>query len=177
MAAFGEMNHYFKVKTMSELLAPRGSNIYNAGIKDGDKGYIRYAHPSSKYPNLMIVNPVYDDDGNSILPGYYELVLSDDRTMLVLTQSDQIIATIPVFKLEEDRSQEQVAQPMDAKSQRIADKEQAKELKKRKKMVQDGKIPSIEPEIYMNATIEHDDDGYYLIKYERDKVRAWGAIK
>jgi len=178
MAVFGEANPYFKFKTPSQLLPPRGANIYNAGIKDGDKGYIRYAHPSSKSPNLMIVNPVYDDDDNVILPGYYELVLSEDRTMLILAQSDKIVATIPVFKVEEDRSQEQMAQPMDNKSQRKADREKKKEDKKREKMVKQGKVPEATPEIYMNATIQHDEEGgYYLIKYERDKIRAWGAIK
>jgi len=166
------------VKTVSELLAPRGPNTYNAGIRDCDKGYIRYAHASSKFPNLMVVNPIYDNDGNVILPGYYELVLSEDRTMLLLVQSDQIVATFPVFKLEEDRNKEQVAQPMDKKSERAFDKAQAKQSAKRKKMIKEGKIPDSPPEIYMNATIQHDEEGgYFLIKYERDKIRAWGAIK
>lgn len=176
MVSFGEMNP--TIKRMDQMLPPRGRNTYSAGIKDSDKGNVRYAHPSTTQPNLMIVNAVYDDDGNVILPGYYELALSADRTILVLTQSQNIVATIPVFKLEEDRSQEELAQPMDNKSQRKFDRAKAKDLKKRKKMVKDGKIPSIEPEIYTNATIQYDEEGsYYLIKYERDKIRAWGAIK
>lgn len=175
MVAFGEINP--TVKKIDQLLPPRGANTYNAGIRDGDKGYVRYAHPSSKHPNLMLVNAIYDDDGNVILPGYYELVLSADRTMMTLVQSGQEVAVVPVFKLEEDKSQEQLAQPMDNKSQREFDRKKKKELKKRTKLFKEGKIPSIEPEIYMNATIQHEDEGYYLIKYERDKIRAWGAIK
>jgi len=175
MVAFGEINP--TVKKIDQLLPPRGANTYNAGIRDGDKGYVRYAHPSSNYPNLMVVNAIYDDDGNAILPGYYELVLSADRTMLTLVQSGQEIAVIPVFKLEEDRSKESLAQPMDNKSQRKFDKAKKKDLKKRTKLFKEGKIPSVEPEIYMNASIQHDDEGYYLIKYARDKIRAWGAIK
>ena len=178
MAVWGEISPYFKVKTVSELLPKRGANIYHGGYLDSDKGHVRYANPSSKFPNMMVVNAIYDDNGNVILPGYYELVLSIDRTMLVLMQAGKEVAIVPVFKLEEDKSQEQLAQPMDSKSQRKFDREKKKDLKKRTKMFNEGKIPSIEPEIYMNATIQHDEEGgYYLIKYERDKIRAWGAIK
>ena len=176
MVAFGEMNP--TVKKIDQLLPPRGANTYNAGIRDGDKGYVRYAHPSSKYPNLMVVNAIYDDDDNVIMPGYYELVLSADRTMMTLVQSGKEVAVVPVFKLEEDLNQEQMAQPMDNKSQRIADRKQKKADKKRKKLIKQGKIPDTPPEVYMNAAIQHDEEGgYYLIKYERDKIRAWGAIK
>ncbi len=166
-----------KYKTMDKLLPPRGANIYNAGIKDNDKGYIKYAPPSSKHPNLLVANPIYDDDGNVIAPGYYELILSEDRTMLLMVQRGEIIAKMPVFRLEEDRNQEAVAQPMDNKSQKKHDKEEKKKAKLMKKAIAQGQIAS-EPEIYMNATIQHDEEGgYFLIKYERDKIRAWGAIK
>ena len=173
MAIFGEINP--QVKKLDQLLAPRGPSTYSAGVKDGEKGIVRYAHPSSNHPNLMIVSPIYDDDGNAIMPGYYELILSEDRQILILAQSQNIIAKIPVFKVEEDRNQEQVAQPMDYKTQKKFDIAQKK---KEKKSVKEGKTPNTEPEIYMNATIQYDNEGdYYLIKYERGKIRAWGAVK
>lgn len=166
-----------KFKTVDKLLPPRGANIYNAGIKDNDKGYIQYAPPSSKHPNLLVANPIYDDDRNAILPGYYELILSEDRTMLLMVQGGQIIAKMPVFKLEEDKTQEPLPQPRDAKSQKKFDKEQKKKETAIKKAIAKGEILS-EPEVYMNATIRHDEaGGYYLIKYERGRIRAWGAIK
>ena len=35
-----------------------------------------------------------------------------------------------------------------------------------------------EPKINMSAEIFYERDGdYYLIKYERDKIRAWGVVK
>lgn len=166
-----------KFKTWDKLIPSRGSNIYHAGIKDNDKGYIKYAPPSSTNPTLLVVTPIYDDDDNVIMPGYYELVLSEDRTMLLMVQNGEITAKMPVFRVEEDRTQEQVAQPMDNKSQKQQDKEQKKKEKTMKKAIAQGQIAS-EPEIYTNATIQHDVDGnYYLIKYERGKIRAWGAIK
>ncbi|MFA7659027.1 MAG: hypothetical protein WCY19_06315 [Candidatus Gastranaerophilaceae bacterium] len=167
-----------QVKTLNELLPSRGPSTYSAGIQDKDKGYAKYGPKSSTNPNLLIVNPIYDDDRNVIMPGFYELILSADRTMLILEQSGQVVATFPVFKIEEDKSQEQVSQPMDNKSQKKFDKNQKKQVKKNKKLVKQGKIPDGEPEIYTNATVQYDDKGdYYLIKYERGKIRAWGAIK
>lgn len=166
------------IKTIDELCPPRGESTYPAGIMDYDKGYIKYAPKSSTQPTLAIVNPIGDNDGNIILPGYYELVLSYDRTMLILSQSEKIIAQIPVFKVEEDLTQEELAQPNSNKAQRKFDKEKKKEEKKNKKLLRERKISSLEPEVYNKATIEYRPDGnYYLLMYERGKLRAWGAIK
>lgn len=167
-----------QVPTVTDLLPPRGSSIYPSGTHSDDSAILRYAPKSSNHPNLIIINPIYDDDRNVIMPGYYELVLSGDRQMLSLVQADKVIAAFPVFKIEEDKTQEQVLQPMDNKSQRKFNKEQKKKEKENKKLIKQGKIPNEDPEIYMNATIQYDEKGdYYLIKYERGRIRAWGAIK
>lgn len=167
-----------KMKSVDQLLPRRGPNIYNAGIKDYDKGHVKYGAPSSSQPTLIITDPIYDEDGNGILPGYYELSLSIDRKNLLLTQRQEIAAIIPVFKVEEDKSKIDITQqPMDDKSQKKADKEQKKKDKETKKMISEGRVPD-EPEVYNRADIEYKSDGnYYLIKYERGMVRAWGAIK
>lgn len=166
-----------QVKTISELLPKRGAEVYSAGINDSDKASSRYGPKSSDQPNLIIINPIYDSDGNVIMPGYYELILSTDRQILILAQSQKITATFPVFKLEEDKSKTQTAQPMDKKSLRKLQKEQKKQADKNKKLIKEGKIPE-EPEIYSNASIEYDIEGdYYLVKYERGNIRAWGALK
>lgn len=172
---FGEINPVIRMQ--SQFFPPRGVNVYHSGLKDGDRAIDRFGPPSTKHPNLTIVNPVSDNDGNIIMPGYYELILSSDRTMLSLAQGLNIIATIPVFKLEEDKTQEEPPPPKDYWALRKYNKEQAKKEKKIKKLIKAGKM-SGEPEIYINATIEHVVDGnYYLVKYERGKIRAWGAIK
>lgn len=172
---FGEINPVIKMQ--DRLLPSRGPNVYHSGLKDGDRAIDRFGPPSTKHPNLTIVNPLSDDDGNIIMPGFYELILSSDRTMLNLVQGSNIIATIPVFKIEEDKTQEEAPPPMDYWAQKKYNKEQAKKEKKIKQMKRNGKILD-EPQEYTNATIEHVLDGnYYLVKYERGKIRAWGAIK
>lgn len=167
-----------QVPTLERLMPQRGEYTYSSGLDEKDKGYEKFAYPSSKSPNLIIVNPIYDGDDNVIMPGYYELTLSSDRQMLSLVQAGKTIATFPVFKIEEDKSKEQTIQPMDNKSQKEFNKKEKKKEKERAKLIRQGKIPDEEPEIYMNATIEYQEDGnYYLIKYERANIKAWGAIK
>lgn len=176
MAAFGAISP--QAYMMQRILPPRGPAIYRSGIKEGEKGHEIYAQPSSTNPTLIISSPLYDNDRNVIMPGYYELALSGDRTMLHLTQRGQDVAIIPVFKIEEDKSQEAEPQPMTNKEQRKADKEHNKKEKQRKKQIRNGEIPDSEPQIYTNATIQYDEKGdYYLIKYERGRIRAWGAIR
>lgn len=168
---------YEKIKTLDQLLPARGPNIYTSGLRDNEKGFVKYGPASSSQPTLIITDPIYDDDGNGILPGYYELMLSSDRQNLLLTQRQTIIAIIPVFKIEEDKSQEQSTQPMDYWSQRKYDKEEKKKQKKKEKLIRLGKMTD-EPEIYNKANIQYDVNGsYYLIEYERGAIRAWGTLK
>lgn len=168
----GEVPQGFK--TLWELL-PAAPYTYPSGVKDNDKGFIRYAYKSSDYPNLIIVDPITDSDGNTIMPGYYQLVLAFDRKTLVLLQTGNLIATFPVFKYEEDPNMGK--QVMDAKALKAEKKAQNKKAKQDKKRAHKCLDP-IEKPIYMKASIQYDvSGGYYLVKYERQGIKAWGAIK
>ena len=62
-----------------------------------------------------------------------------------------------------------------------AKKQLKKEAKARedinKKRAVTGQPPDVE-KVFMDASIEYNPNGdYYLIKYERGTIRAWGAIK
>lgn len=174
MVGFGAISP--QAYMMQKLLPPRGPAIYRSGIET--KAEEIYASPSSTNPTLIISSHLFDNERNVIQPGYYELVLSGDRTMLHLKQRGEDVAIIPVFKIEEDKSQEVEPPPMTYKDQWKYNREQKKKEKKRKKQIRNGEIPDSEPAIYTNATIQYDEKGnYYLIKYERGRIRAWGAIK
>ena len=146
-----------------------------SGITIDSKTYVRYSLAESDYPTLVIVDPIYDGDNNVIKPGYYELALSDSHEFLIIIQSKEAIAIIPVFKWEEDASE----------LARLNNKEYKKELKKEKKAREEINkkrekvgMPPDEEKVYMEATIEYNPKGeYYLIKYERGTIKAWGAIK
>ena len=70
-----------------------------SGVDLGSQAIYRYALKESDYPTLIIIDPIYDNGGNVIQPGYYELALSDMRDFLILIQSKKAFAIIPVFSL------------------------------------------------------------------------------
>lgn len=146
-----------------------------SGVTLGSQAIYRYSLKESDYPTIIIVDPIYDNANNVIVPGYYGLALSDERDFLILIQSKKAYAIIPVFKVEEDATE----------SKRLNDKKYKKQLKKEakeRKEVNEKRakvgMPPDEEKVHMEASIEYNPKGdYYLIKYERGTIRAWGAIK
>lgn len=148
-----------------------------AGLELGSQSIYKYSLRESSYPTLSIVEDIKDSQGNRIEPGHYELALSDERDFFILIQTKKAIAIIPVFKVEVDMSRyEQVRDKKSLKREQKEKKEIAKTNRKREKQ---GMPPvNEEQDIYQEASIKYQPAGdYYLIKYERGDVRAWGAIK
>lgn len=146
-----------------------------SGVYPASKTYTRYSLADSDYPTLIIVDPIYDHGENVIQPGYYELALADSHEFLLLMQSKEAIAVIPVFKVEEDAKEPQRLNNKEYKKQLKKEKKEREEVNKKRAEVG---MPPDEEKIFMEASIEYNPDGeYYLIKYERDTIRAWGAIK
>lgn len=148
-----------------------------AGLVVGSQSIYKYGLRESTYPTLSLVDELTDGKGNVIPAGHYELALSDERDFLILIQSKKAIAIIPVFKIEVDMSyHKQVRDNKELKKQKKKELEIAKTNKKREKK---GMPPvNNDEDIYQEASIEYVPSGeYYLIKYEREDVRAWGAIK
>lgn len=146
-----------------------------SGYYVGTQAIYRYSLKDSAYPTLIITDPLFDNAGGVINSGYYELALSDMRDFLILIQSKNPVAVIPVIKIEEDATE----------AARLNNKKVKKELKKEEKARKDtnekrakvGMKPD-EPEIHMEASIEYVPTGqYYLIKYQRGAIKAWGAFK
>lgn len=149
-----------------------------AGLIVGSQSFYKYSLRESTYPTLSIVDEISDAQGNTIPAGHYELALSDERDFLILIQSRKAIAIIPVFKVDVDMSQYSVVR--DNKSLRKQKKEDKEIAKTNCKRERKG-LPLIdkdEDDIYQEASIEYiPNGGYYLIRYERGDVKAWGAIK
>ena len=146
-----------------------------SGITLGQGAIYRYSLPEADYPTLIIVEPLYDDDKNFIPPGYYELALNDDKDFLLLIQSKHPVAIIPVFKVEFDANEPARLNNKKYKKQLKKEAREKKETNEKRAKVG---MPPVEDFIYKEATIEYDKDGdYYLIKYQRGTIKAWGAIK
>ncbi len=144
----------------------------------------RYSIPTDEQPTLLIADYIADHNGNFISPGYYQLALSDDREFLYLIESKNLVAIIPVFKIAEN---EKEVHKLYAKNKELTKKEKAERKKKKrqdkiqeiinKKYAKTGATPPQEYE-HMEADIEYIKEGqYYLIRYEKGFIRAWGAIK
>jgi hypothetical protein len=148
-----------------------------AGLMVGTQSFYKYSLKESSYPTLSIVDEISDSEGNILPSGHYELALSDDKDFFILMQSKNPVAIVPVFKVEIDVSHyEQVRDDKTLRKQKKEEKEIAKTNKKRERA---GMSPvSNEQDIYQEASIEYIPSGsYYLIRYERGDVKAWGAIK
>ena len=145
------------------------------GTSPDSKTYVRYSLAESDYPTLIIVDPIYDDEENVIKPGYYELARSDNQDFLLLIQSKEAVAVIPVFRVEEDAKEPERLNNKEYKKQLKKEAKQREEINKKRAVT--GQPPDVE-KVFMDASIEFNPDGnYYLIKYERGTIRAWGAIK
>lgn len=145
----------------------------NFTLTEGSKSIYRFALKESEYPTLILIDRLKDAEGNIIEPGYYELALTDMRDKFVLFQGERAIATMPVFKVEENISD---ADKHNKKLKKLKKKQAKQREKINKKRAETGQSPD-EIKINMSAEITYEKDGeYYLIKYERDRIRAWGAI-
>lgn len=146
-----------------------------SGYFVGSQAIYRYSLKSSDYPTLIIPDPLYDNDGGIIKPGFYELALTDSRDFLILLESKNPRAIIPVIKIEEDASEENRLNNKTVKKQL---KKEAKEREKTNKKRAKTGMPPDEPQIYSEASIEYNPkEDYYLIKYQRGTIKAWGAFK
>ena len=159
-----------------------------SGITIHQKPIYRYSIPSDEQPVLIIKDYIPDYNGNFISPGHYQLALSDDKEFLYIIESRELIAVIPVFKLAENK--EEVKKHY--KTQNLSKKEK-KEFKKKErqkkrkekqqkiietKYAQTGATLPNKEYVHLDASIEYiKEGGYYLIRYEKGFIRAWGAIK
>lgn len=148
-----------------------------SGLKEGTDAVYRYGLRESSYPTLTILDEIEDGKGNFLPSGHYELALSDDRQFLLLLEAKELRAIIPVFKVEV--TMDEKPQVHDAKSLKAKQKKDKEIWKTNRKRERKGMPPVNEEEqIYQEASIEYSKDGsYFLIRYERGDVKAWGAVK
>lgn len=160
-----------------------------SGITIHEKSIYRFSVPTDEQPVLIIKEHIPDYNGNFINPGYYQLALSNDREFLYLIESRELIAVIPVFKLAENESELKKYRDKNkdltkAERKELERKERkSKREEKRRKIIElkygetGATMPTKEYK-HMEANIEYiKEGGYYLIRYEKGFIRAWGAIK
>ena len=149
-----------------------------SGAKSADNTIYTMAYPSSIYPILNLGYPIYDNLGNKIDPGHYEVALSVDRKYLLLIQSKHLIAKVPVINIDFD---EQAYDENKEKFEELYAKLEKYQIKKNKK-----RINQYQQEIeYQNrkmmsqnkAEIDNSNPQYFVIDYKCNFATATGFIR
>lgn len=160
-----------------------------SGITVHEQSIYRYSITTDEQPVLIIKDFIPDYNGNFISPGHYQLALSDDREFLYLIESRNLIAVIPVFKLAENESElkkyrDKNKELTKAEKKKVEKEEQKRKREEKRKKIIEAKYAETgatlpqKDYIHMEASIDYiKDGGYYLIRYEKGFIRAWGAIK
>ena len=106
-----------------------------------------------------------------------------------MIESRDLIAVIPVFKLAENESElkkyrdkNKELTKTERKEVERKERKQKREEKRRRiieeKYAKTGATLPKKDYVHMEASIDYiKEGGYYLIRYEKGVIRAWGAVK
>ena len=160
-----------------------------SGITIHENPIYRYSIPTDEQPVLIIKDYIPDYNGNFINPGHYQLALSDDKELLYLIESKNLLAVIPVFKLEENKNElkkyrektkdltKTERKELERQERKSKQEQKRQDIIEKKYAVTGATLPPKEY-IHMEAELNYvKEGGYYLIRYEKGVIRAWGAIK
>ena len=149
-----------------------------SGTKEDDKAIYKMAYPSSIYPVLNLGYPIYDNLGNKLEPGHYEVALSVDKKYLLLIQSKKLVARIPVIDVDFDREKYEENYEKAEELKRLIEKYQIKRNRKR--------VNQYKQELeYFNrkllaqnkAEIDNSNSEHFIINYRCNFATAVGYIK
>lgn len=143
---------------------------YKSGLLDEEKGYVKYGYPSSSYPVLNMPYVLEDYDGNSVAPGFYEIVLSPNRKMLYFVESNNIRASIPVSSLVEKMVSDEEERNKLAEQEKL-DKKYKKNPRKKPLNQAERKHQAS-----MEASIDGNNPNYYVLHYRNGNIEAKGYI-
>ena len=159
------------------VLYPHYRELYS-GSKENDNVLYRMAYPSSVYPVLNLGYPIFDNLGNKLEPGHYEVALSNDKKYLLLIQSKQLIAKIPVIKFDFNQQEYDENHEKYEKLQALLEKYQIKRNRKRIKQYKQ-EIEYLDKKIMAKnkAEIDNSNPEYFILDYRCNFATATGFIK
>ena len=123
-----------------------------------------FTYPSSPNPVLCTEYEICDNSGNCLPVGFYEVALSSDRVFLLLVERGNLMARVPVVELDikpKNEFEEQRNQKRKEKKARWTNEKNQDEWKQQARM---------------HARIQDSGEGYYVLEYRNDRVRAKGYI-
>lgn len=149
-----------------------------SGAKEDDNVLYRMAYPASIYPVLNLGFPIYDNLGNKLDPGHYEVALSNDKKFLLLIQSKKLIARVPVIKFDFDQQKYDENYEKYAELKRLLEKYQIKKNRKRVNQYKQ-EIEYFEKKLSAQnkAEIDKSNPEYFILDYSCNFATATGYIK
>lgn len=142
-----------------------------AGVYEYDKAIYHFAYDKSKNP--IMLNPFLIHSGEDVLEdGYYEVALSLDKEFLFLIQGGELKAKVPVIKVEEDKKIKEELEKQKTEQQEALEKTKKKN-RKTKKLEDNIEHKS---QLEMEAKIYDSKEGYYIIEYRKNEIKAWGYV-
>ena len=144
--------------------------VYESGLLDKDKGYVKFGYPSIAYPILNMPYILKDFEGNILPPGHYEIVLSPNREMLYFVESNTIKASVPVAKLTE-----KIVSTEDER-EKIKQKEKLEKKYKNKPRKKPLDQTERKKQASMEASIDASNTDYYILYYKNGNIKAKGYI-
>lgn len=141
-----------------------------SGLLDFESPKVYYGYPSTKFPIVNIPYQLYDFEQNSLPPGHYQVVLSPNKKMLHLVESNKIKASLPVAHLVEKAVNEEEEREKQKKKEKL---EKKYKYNKRKKPMD---TEYLEEQADMEASIVDSKDNYYILNYRNGNIEATGYI-
>ena len=147
---------------------------YQSGEKAGENPIYKYSAPSKTHPVLTLEQDILFDDGRGIKQGFYQVLLNDDFDFLILVESGDIKAKIPVISIGQRKEMPLVRQKVERQFRKPREGTQYKPPQPLK----NNKGIDSEDFIYLNASMHFDkDNDSYVLIYERGNTKAVGVIK
>ena len=136
------------------------------------------AYPSSIYPVLNLGYPIYDNLGNKIDPGHYEVALSVDKKYLLLIQSKKLIARVPVIKVDFDEEafeeNKEKFKELDEKLLKYQVKNNLKRINQFKKEIENQQKKLLSKNL---VEIDNSNPEYFILDYRCNFATATGFIR
>ena len=158
-------------------LFPHYREIFS-GTYEEDNPVYRMAYPSSIYPVLNLGYPIYDNLGNKIDPGHYEVALSVDKKYLLLIQSKKLIARVPVIKVDFDEEafeeNKEKFKELDEKLLKYQVKNNLKRINQFKKEIEYQQKKLLSKNL---VEIDNSNPEYFILDYRCNFATATGFIR
>lgn len=149
-----------------------------SGEKEDQKPSYNYGPPSTKYPILALEDNIIGQDGRGLKKGFYEVRIDSENRFLLLVQSGNLKAKIPVIFYKTEEKQEK--KPPEGK---ISDKKLAKKLRKEAKKAQKEDYKYRKGEnpkdlSFSSVKMTYDEkNSCWVIRWELDSSYAIGCFR